>query len=142
LLAACGSGTTSTAAGSSTSPSPAPSAAPAATPSIACAQVTTLRAALTNLASIQVNANTGSQISTDLTEVETALTAMKGEISAALAAEAHQVSADLSTVGKQARALSSHPSSAKLRATTTAVSQLKTAVGPAIAMIRSACPSS
>ena len=138
LLAACGSGATGTTAGSSTSPSEAPTA----TASISCAQVTALRAALTNLGSIRVNANTGSQIAVDLTEVETALTAMKGEISSAFAAEAHQLSADLTTIGKHAQALAAHPSPANLRATTTAVGELKTAAGPAIAVLRTACPSS
>ena len=73
LLAACGSGATGTTAGSSTSPS----AAPTATASISCAQVTALRAALVNLRSISVNAKTSGELTADLTEVETALTAMK-----------------------------------------------------------------
>jgi hypothetical protein len=138
LLAGCGSGATGTTAGSTASPS----AAPTATASISCAQITALRAALTNLDSIRVNAKTGSQISADLTEVETALTAMKGGLSSAFAAETHQISADLTTVGKNAQALAAHPSPASLRATTTGVRQLKTVVGPAIAVMRNTCPSS
>jgi hypothetical protein len=141
FLAACGSGATST-AGSTTSPSSAPVVAPAATPSLSCAQVRGLRAALTNFGSIRVNTNTGRQISADVTEVAIALTAMKGELSSAFAAEAHQIGADLTTIGEHARALSAHPSPANLRATTTAVSQLKTAAALAIAMMRTACPSS
>jgi hypothetical protein len=142
LLAACGSGVTGTTAGSTTGPSQVPSATPTATASISCAQVTALRAALTNLDSISLNANTGSQISADLTEVETALTAMKGEISSTFAAEARQISADLTTVGKHAQALAVHPSRANLEATTTGVRRVKTAVGPAIAAMRTACTSS
>jgi len=138
LLAACGSGATGTTAGSTTSPP----AAPTATASISCAQVTALRAALTNLRSIRVNASTSGQISADLTQVETALTAMKGGVSSAFAAETHLLSADLATIGKHARALSSHPSPANLRATTTAVAELKTAAAAAIVIMRSACPSS
>jgi hypothetical protein len=142
LLAACGSGATGTTAGS-TSPSSAPSAPPAATPSAPCAQVTALRSALANLGHISVNASTdtGSQVSADLTSIEMALVALKGEISPAFSAVADQISADLTGIGKHARTLAAHPSPANLRATTTAVRELKTAVGSAIATIRTACPS-
>ena len=138
LFAACGSGATGTTAGSSTSPSQAQTA----TSSISCAQVRALRAALTNLGKIRVNANTGSQISADVTQVATTLAPMKGELSSAFSVEAHLVSADLSTIGKHVRALSAHPSPANLRATTTAVRQLQTAAGLAIAVMRNTCPSS
>jgi hypothetical protein len=141
LLAACGSGTTGTTAGSSKIVSSAPSARPVATPTVSCAQVTALRTALANLGNVLMNASTGSQVPADLTTIETTLVALKGEISSAFSAEADQVSGDLTTIGKNARALASHPSPASLRATTTAVRELKTAVGPAIAMMRSACPS-
>jgi hypothetical protein len=142
LLAACGSGTTGTTAGSSTSPSSAPTATPTATPSVSCAQVTALRAALTNLATLSVNPNTGGKVSADLTTIETALTALKGEISSTFSAEANQVTAALTTISKHAQTLAAHPSPANLRATTTAVRQLKTAVGPAIAIMRTSCLSS
>jgi hypothetical protein len=101
-----------------------------------------LRAALTNLVSSSVKASTGGQVSADLTEIEIALTALKDEIGSAFSAEAHRLSAELTTIGIHARALAAHPSPANLRATTIAVRQLKTAVGPAIAILRSDCPSS
>jgi hypothetical protein len=140
VLAACGSGDTGSTAGSSTSPSA--TATPPATPSVSCAQVTALRAALTNLVGSSVNPNTFRQVSADLTEIETALTALKGEISPAFSAEADHVGSELTTIGKHARALAAHPSPANLRATTTAVRQLKTAVAPVIALARTDCPSS
>jgi hypothetical protein len=141
LLAACGSGAVGTTAGS-TSPSSAPSTAPAATPSVSCAQLTALRGALANLGDISVTANTytSSQVSADLTTIETVLVALKGEIRSVFSAEADQVGADLTAIGKHTRALAAHPSPANLRATTTAVRELKTAVGSAIATIRAACP--
>ena len=142
VLAACGSGVTGTNAGSTTSPSQAPSTPPAVTPSDACAQVTTLRAALTNLGKISVTANNGAQISADLTKIETALTALKDEIGPAFSAEAHQLSAPLTAISKHAQALAAHPTQANLQATTTSVRELKTAAGPAIAIMRAACPSS
>jgi hypothetical protein len=143
LLAGCGSGATGSTAGS-TSASPATSAPPAATPSVSCAHVTALGTALANLADISVNANTdtSSQVSADLTTIETTLVALKGEIRSAFSAEADQVRADLTAISKHARVLAAHPSPANLRATTTAVRELKTAVGSAIATIRAACPSS
>jgi hypothetical protein len=42
-------------------------------------------------------------------------------------------------ISKHAEALSVHPSPANLRATATAISELKTTVGPTIAMLRTAC---
>jgi hypothetical protein len=142
LLAACGSGATGTTAGS-TSPSSAPSAPPAATPSVSCAQVTALRGALANLGGISVNANTdtGSKVSADLTTIEATLVALKGEVSSAFSVEADQVSADLTAISKHSRALAARPSPANLRATTTSLHELKTAVGSAIATIRTVCPS-
>jgi hypothetical protein len=126
------------------SSSPATSAPPAATPSVSCAQVTALGAALANLGDISVTANTdtSSQVSADLTTIETTLVALKGEISSAFSGEADQVRADLTAISKHARTLAAHPSPANLRATTTAVRELKTAVGAAIATIRTVCPSS
>jgi hypothetical protein len=143
LLAACGSGPTGATAGSA-SPSPAPSTPPAATRSVSCAQVRALRAALANVGEIGVNANTdtSSRVSADLTIIEATLVALKGEVSSAFSAEAGQVRADLTAISKHARTLAAHPSPANLRATTTAVGSLKTAVGSAIATIRTVCPSS
>jgi hypothetical protein len=143
LLAACGSGATGTTAGA-TSPSSTASATPAATPSVSCSQVRALRSALANLGEISVNANTdtGSKVSADLTTIEATLVALKGETKLAFAAVAGLVRADVTAISKHARTLAVHPSPANLRATTTAVGSLKTAVGAAIATIRTVCPSS
>jgi hypothetical protein len=137
VLASCGSGVTGSTAGSSARPSA--TATPAATPSFSCAQVAALRTVLTNLVGSSVNPGTGGQVSADLTEIETALTALKGQIGTAFSGEAHRVGSELTTIGKHARALAAHPSPANLRATTIAVGQLKTAVAPAIAILRTDC---
>jgi hypothetical protein len=143
FLAACGfSAAGGSTAGSSANSSGSPTATPAATPSVSCAQVTALRAALTKLVDIRVNGNTVGQVSADLASIEKALTALKSETRSAFSAEASQVSAALTMISKHAKALSAHPSPANLRATTTAIGELKTAVGPTIAMMRTACPSS
>jgi anti-sigma factor RsiW len=141
LLAACGASATGGAAGSSVSSSGPASATPAATSSVSCAQVIALRTALTKLSTIRVNAKTGSQVSADLTNTENAATALKDEASSAFSAEASQVSAALAMIGKHVRELSSHPTPANLRATTTAITELKTAVGPAITIMRTVCAS-
>jgi hypothetical protein len=141
FVAACGASATGSAAGSSVnSPGPA-TATPAATSSASCAQVIALRTALTKLSTIRVNAKTGGQVSADLTNIENAATALKDKASSAFSAEASQVSAALTTIGKRAQALSSNPTPASLRATTTAIAELKTAVGPAITIMRAVCAS-
>lgn len=142
LLAACGLSATGSTAGSSTTSPPSPTPTPTATPSVSCAQVTALRTALTQLINVRVDATNGSQISADLANVDNAFTPLKNETSSAFSAEASQISAALTTIGKHAEALSSHPSPANLRATTTAIRQLKAAAGPVIAIMRTDCPSS
>lgn len=141
LLAACGASMTGSAAGSSASSSAAATATPAATSSASCEQVTALRAALTKLSNVRVNAKSVRQVSADLASTENAVTALKDEASPAFSAEASQVRAELTMIGKHAQALSSHPTPANLRATTTAINELKTAVRPAITIIQTACAS-
>jgi hypothetical protein len=136
LLAACGPGTTGSAAGPSTNPPNTPAAGPSAS----CAEITALGTALANVNNITVNARTGSQVSADLTAIETALTALKNDSRSLYTAEAGQIVAGLTVIGKQAQLLALMPTARNLRVTRAAVDQLKNAVNSVTTEMRLACP--
>ena len=140
LLAACGMSASSGTAGSSASPSATATVSPASSPSISCAQITSLRTSLANLSRMTVNPKSGSQVSADLTNVETTLTAIKTETTPAVADAASQLTAALSKISKDVRYLFQHPSPASLNATTTAVKDLKATAQPIIDLMETVCP--
>lgn len=142
LLAACGTNAPGSTAGSSASPSATATISPTSSPSISCAQITSLRTSLANLSHVTVNAKPGSQVSADLTNAETAITAIKKETTPAVAHAASLLTAALSKISKDDRYLSRHPSPASLDATTTAVKDLKATVQPVIDLMETVCPSS
>jgi hypothetical protein len=142
LLAACGTSASGSTAGSSRSPSATAAISPTSSPSISCAQITSLRTSLANLSHVTVNAKSGSQVSADLTNVEMTLTAIKNEASPAVAEAASELTAAISKISKDVRFLSLHPSPASLSAATTAVKDLKATVQPVIDLMETVCPSS
>ncbi len=105
-------------------------------------QISALRTALTNISHLTVGAKTGSQVSADLTAIETALTSLKGDATSLYSVEASQLTSDLSVIRQQAQALSSHPSKTMIRVTRTAVNELKTAAIAVTTGMRFDCPSS
>jgi hypothetical protein len=137
LLAACssGGGTGSTAGPSASQPD-----TPAAGPSASCTQITALRTALTNVTHITVSPKTGSQVSADLTSIETALTALKRDAPSVFSAEASQVVENLSVLSKQAQLLSLRPTALNRRITKAAVRELQKTVSSVTTEMRLACP--
>jgi hypothetical protein len=142
LLAACGTSASGGTAGPQASPSATATVSPTSSPSISCAQITSLRTSLANLSHAAVNAKSGSQVSADLTNVETALTAIKKATTPAVADAASLLTAALSKISKDVRDLSQHPSPASLNATTTAVKDLRATVQPIVDLMETICPSS
>ncbi len=104
--------------------------------------MTALRTALMSVSNLTVSAKTGSQVSADLTEIETALTGLKGDADSLYSAEASQITADLGVIRDQARALSAHAPAAIIKVTRTAVNELKRAVNVVTTGMRLDCPSS
>ena len=124
-----------------TGPSASQPRTPAAGPSASCAQITALGKALAKVSHITVNARTGSQISADLTAIETALTALKNDAPSLYTAEAGQIVGTMAVIGKQAPLLSSHPTTLNRKVIQRAINELKTAANSATTGMRLACPS-
>jgi hypothetical protein len=142
LLAACGTSASSNTPGSSASPSARATVSPTSSPSISCAQITSLRTSLANLSHAAVTAKSDSQVSADLTSLETTITAIKNQTTPVVAAAASQLTAALSKISKDVRYLVQHPSPASLNATTTAVKDLKATAQPIIDLMETVCASS
>jgi prophage DNA circulation protein len=95
-----------------------------------------------SVGNLTVNARTGSQVSADLTKIETALTGLKGDADSLYSAEASQITADLSAISDQARALSADAPAALVKLTRTAINEVKRAVEVVTTGMRVDCPSS
>ena len=105
---------------------------------MSCTQISALRTALASVGNLTVGSKTGSQVSADLTKIETALTSLKNDPNSLYSAEVSEITADLSVLAEQARGLTAHPS-ATIR---TAVNELKRAVDVVTTGMRTDCPSS
>jgi hypothetical protein len=97
---------------------------------------------LAKVSHISVTARVSSQLSADLTSIDRALAALKGDAQSAYTTEAGQIAAALSVIGKQAQLLSLRPTAANLRVTKIAVRELKKTVNSVTTELRVACPSS
>ncbi|HUJ06598.1 MAG TPA: hypothetical protein VLX31_10870 [Streptosporangiaceae bacterium] len=137
LIAACSSASTS----SSPSATPTSSMPAATSPSVsaaACKHVDSLRGSLTSLTHVQLNASSASQIRTDVTNINTQLTALKDE--PGFSAQASQLRSSVDQVTNAAKKMSSPPTSAQVQAVITALSQLKAKSSGMIAGMKAACP--
>lgn len=143
LIGACSSGSStsssSSAAPSTTSPSTSPSTTTTAS-AATCKHVDSLRTSLESLTHVSLNANAAAQIRTDLTNIQTQLTALKGEAGGALSTQLSELTASLNQVEKAAQGLSSNPSSAQVQAIITALSGLKAKSAATISEMNAACP--
>jgi SepF-like predicted cell division protein (DUF552 family) len=135
LLAACSSSATGSAAGPSAKLPDTPTTAA----SVSCARITALR---TDVSHITVNVKTGTQVSADLTAIETALVALKSLAQTVYRAEARQIGADLTVIGREAEMLSLRPTAANVKHTKMALNDLKKLVNSVTTGIQRACPSS
>ncbi len=137
LIAACSSASTS----SSPSAAPTSSAPTSMSPSVsaaACKHVDSLRGSLTSLTHVQLNASSATQIRTDVTNINTQLSALKSD--PAISAQTSQLKASVDQVTKAAQKLSSSPTSAQVQGVITALSQLKAKSSGMIAGMKAACP--
>lgn len=139
-LAACGSAATTGASGPSAAPSA--TAAKASSPGISCAQITSLRTALTSLGHATVNLESLDQIAADLATVEHDLSALNRRTATAFSAQESQLTAAFDKIGDDVRTLAGDPSPANLTALEGAVKNLRASTRPVIAKIKAVCPSS
>jgi hypothetical protein len=166
-LAACSSGTTSSASkaatphksGPAVSPSMHPgshttsgshmttSASPAVTAGslkaskTTCKHVAELRTSLQSLDQLKLSASSASKIRTELTNVQTQVAAIKSEGgNSALTAQMNQLTTSVDKVRTAAHGLSTPPTTAQVNAIVTALTQLKAQSKTAVVAMDAACP--
>lgn len=146
LIAGCSSSSTSNASGAgkahkaaapvaSQSPSGAASGMPKAA---VCVHINALRTSLTSLTHIKVTATTASQLTTDLGNIQSHLTAIKGQNLGAFSHQADILTAELNKIKADSAKLSSSPTTAAT-ALTKDLATLKTKAGPMIVEMKKVC---
>ncbi len=144
-LAACSSGTSTsssshTPAPRTTSPSASPHSGSATANQGACKHVNSLRASLETLTHLQLNASSAGQIRTNLNNIQTQLTSLKGKASGALSHQVNQLSTSVNQVKKAANNLSTPPSASQITAVVSALSGLQAQSKTTVAEMNAACP--
>jgi hypothetical protein len=109
---------------------------------IPCGTITSLRAALVNLADVKPTAQASGQIAADLVSVKAQLDALKTTAGGAYAAEARPLDQAIDHVGSAATAAVSHPSIATAAALGSALGGLKTVAQSVITEMNALCPRS
>lgn len=115
----------------------------AASPAMACGQITALRGSLVSLAHMAVRPANTRQLTADLMTIEAHLAALKGQAGqagGAFSAQATQLVSALNHVTKAAHAMAMNPTQSHMAALDSAVVGLKAKAGPMIAEIRAVCP--
>jgi hypothetical protein len=142
LIVGCSSASSSTSSSpkTTTSPvshSPTPSSSSSA-PAAACVHINSLRTSLTSLTHIKVSPSSASQLTSDLTNIETQLAALKGMSLGAFSTEANQLTAAVNKIKKDAAQLSTNPTAA-VKSLTADLTTLKNNAGPMIAEMKAIC---
>jgi hypothetical protein len=107
-----------------------------------CKHVHSLRTSLESLTHTPLNATTAAKVRTDLTNIETQLTALKGKGSPAFSAEINRLSLAVTAVRKSAAAMSTPPTAAQVKTVVAALSALKTQSKTALTAMSKECPKS
>jgi len=103
-----------------------------------CVHINALRTSLTNLTHIRVTATTASQLTTDLGNIQSHLTAIKGQNLGAFSHQADVLTAELNKIRADSAKLSSSPTTAAT-ALTKDLATLKTKAGPMIVEMKKVC---
>ncbi len=146
FLAACSSGTGSSSGGTPAAPatSPASSAAsPTTTVTVSaatCKHVASLNTSLNSLTHLQLNASASKQIRTDLTNIQTQLTALAASGGGPVSGEVSSLSSSLNQVEKAAKGLSANPSASQITSIVTALSALKSNSKATATQLKAMCP--
>lgn len=106
-----------------------------------CKHVRELRMSLQNLNHLSLTAGSASKIRTDLTNIQTHVTAIKSQGgNSALTAQMDQLSASVDKVRAAAHGLATPPTTAQVNGIVTALTQLKAQSKSAAASMNAACP--
>lgn len=141
LIAACSS---STATSANKSPKPAAASASASMSGMpkaaTCVHINSIRTSLTSLTHVKVSSTSASQLTTDLANIQTHLSALKGQDVGAFTPAAKELTAELDEIKKDAAGLSASPSKAAT-ALNADLTSLKRKAGPMIVEMRMICHS-
>jgi hypothetical protein len=145
LLGACSSATNGGSGGTPAAPttSPASSASPTTTVSVSaatCKHVASLNTSLNSLTHLQLNASASKQIRTDLTNIQTQLTALAASGGGPVSGEVSSLSSSLNQVQKAAKGLSANPSASQITSVVTALSALKSNSKATATQLKAMCP--
>lgn len=100
--------------------------------------INSIRTSLTSLTHVSVNSTSASKLATDLTNIQSHLTALKGQNLGAFSPQAKQLTAELDKLKKDAAGLSSDPTKAA-KMLNADLSSLKHKAGPMIVEMRMIC---
>jgi hypothetical protein len=100
--------------------------------------INSLRTSVTDLTHIKVSATSAGQLTTDLTNIQSQLAALKGKSLGAFSAQADQLMSALNGIKKDAGQLSTNPTAAA-KALSTDLTSLKGKAGPMITEMKMVC---
>lgn len=100
--------------------------------------INSLRTSLTSVTHIKVSATSAGQLSKDLANIQTQLTALKGENLGSFSTQAKELTADINKIKKDAAELSTNPTVAA-KSLTTDLATLKTKAGPMVVQMKKVC---
>ena len=143
LLAGCGSGSTSSATSPSAAASATSSSAAAApsSPSALCADAAAVRASLDELRRINVQPGAVSEITSDVTNVKSALATLVTNAHGQFQAQTSALSAALDTLRTAVSSLGASPGVSTVSGVVSALGQVNTAGQHLLAAVDTDCPS-
>jgi hypothetical protein len=103
-----------------------------------CVHINSLRTSLTSLTHIKVSPTSASQLTKDLANIQTQLTALKGQNVGGFSTQASQLTADVNKIKTDAAALSTNPTKAAT-GLTKHLTTVKTKAGPMIKQMKTVC---
>lgn len=152
LIAGCSSSSPSGASGASgANKAPKPPGTSAASPgsptasgkpnAAACVHINSVRTSLTSLTHITVSAKSASQLAKDLANIDSQLSALKGQNLGSFSAQASELRAEMSKINKDAAELNTNPAKGA-KALTADLTVVRTKAGPMIVQMKKVCHTS
>jgi phage-related minor tail protein len=106
---------------------------------VPCKNVNSLRTSLTSLSQTKISPSSSAQLTSDLKNVKSQLTTLKGKATGSLKTQLDGVNDSVSNITKASKQLNTHPVTA-IKALTTNLVALKAKAGPVIDELKTACP--
>jgi hypothetical protein len=140
LVVACGSGGSTAGGGSGAQKASAVAGgSPTASAKVNCANVDSLRRSLESVSRTSVSPSSAATLTADLKNIQTQLTALKGQGGGQFSAMTGELTASVNQIQKAAAELTTNPTTA-IKQLTTALTGLKGKIQPTIKELNAACP--